>query len=148
MPAFPRPQGHHTLTPACIVHHAAKVIAFLEEAFGGKVVDRYEGPGGSVMHAEVMVSGSALMLGEPQPGTEAMPIAISFYVDDGDAVDTVYARALAAGATTVSAPANQFYGYRAGTVKDAGGNRWTICAVIEQLTLEETHRRMAEMMKG
>ena len=148
MPVFPRPEGHHTLTPACIVHNAAKVIAFLENAFGGKVVDRYEGPGGSVMHAEVMVSGSVLMLGEPQPGSEAMPIAISYYVDDADAVDTAYTRALAAGATMVSAPENQFYGYRAGTVKDAGGNRWTICAVIEQLTQAQTHQRMAEMRMG
>jgi PhnB protein len=148
MPGFPRPEGHHALTPACLVHDAAKVIAFLEKAFGGRVVDRYEGPDGAVMHAEVMIGGSVLMIGEPSPDTGPMPIAISHYVDDADAVDAVYARALAAGATAVSAPATQFYGYRAGTVKDAGGNRWTICAVVEQLSQEEMHRRMAELMKG
>jgi PhnB protein len=137
-----RPEGHHTVTPSFCVEHAAKVIGFLEQAFGGVVVDRYEGPNNSVMHAEVKLGDSVIMLGEPMQGMPAMPAMLSYYVDDGDQVDTVYKKALAAGATSEAEPKNQFYGYRSATVRDVGGNRWTICAVVEQLTKEEMHARM------
>lgn len=124
---LPRPAGHHS-----------------QQAFGGEVVDRYDGPNGVVFHAEVRIGDSIVMLGEAQD-SGAMPASISIYVETGAGVDAAYQRALAAGATSVSEPANQFYGYRSACVRDSGGNRWTICAVIEELTRAEIDRRMAAM---
>jgi PhnB protein len=114
MAKLPRPEGHHSITPGFIVPGAAAVIAFLEQAFGAKVVDRYDGPGGTVAHAEIMIDGS-----------------VSYYVEDAAAVDATYRRALDAGGTSVAEPKDQFYGYRSASVKDSGGNKWTICAVVE-----------------
>lgn len=146
MAGFPRPAGHHTLTPGFAVNHAGKVLEFLQKAFGGKVVDRYEAPGGMLAHVEVMIGDSVVMFGDAHPGMDPMPASLSYYVDDGAAVDATYQRALAHGATSEAEPKDQFYGYRSATVKDAGGNRWTICAVIEQVSPEEMQRRIAALM--
>ncbi len=148
MAMLPRPEGHHTITPGFVVPNAAQVIAFMENAFGGKVVERYDMPGDKVGHAEVLIGDCVVMLGDAMPGYDPMPASLSYYVDDGAAVDATYQRALAAGATSVSAPKDQFYGYRSATVKDSGGNKWSICAVVEQVSKEEIERRMASMSKG
>ena len=142
---FPRPQGHHTITPGVTVEHAPKVIELIERAFGGKVLERYDGPNGMVFHAELLLGDSVVMLGSGQPGYPPMPASLSFYVDTGEQVDATYRRALDAGAKSITEPKNQFYGYRSACVQDAGGNKWTICAVVEQLTKEEVERRMQEM---
>lgn len=144
---LPRPEGHHSITPSMIIAGAAKIITFIEEAFGGKVVERYDGPNGEVFHAEVKVGDSVIMMGEPQGQWGPMPAALSYYVATGDEVDATYKRALAAGAQSMTAPQNQFYGYRSASVVDAGGNKWTICAVIEQLTKEQIAARMKDLPK-
>ena len=142
---FPRPSGHHSVTPGFAVPHAGKVIEFLERAFGAKVVERYEGPGGTVAHAEVRVGDSVVMLGEAGEHQPAMPASMSYYVDTGEEVDRTYRRAVEAGGKSLMEPKNQFYGYRSATVQDAGGNKWTICAIVEEVSKEEMERRMKDL---
>lgn len=144
---LPRPAGHHSITPGFSVPNAAKVIEFLERAFNARLLEKYEAPGGVVAHAEVLIGDSVVMLGEamPKQGHDAMPASLSFYVASGDEVDATYKRALAHGAKSLMEPANQFYGYRSATIQDVGGNKWTICAVVETLTKAEIEARMKNM---
>lgn len=129
---FPRPAGHHVITPMAMVPGAARVIDFLERALGSTLMTKVESPDGHLVHAEVMVGDSVLMLGDPLPGTPAMPAALFVYVDDAAGVDEAYGRALAAGARSTRGPEDENWGYRTAMVTDVGGNQWTIAAIIEE----------------
>jgi PhnB protein len=115
-------QDYHTVTPYLVVHDVARLIEFLTTAFGAVERLRLPRPDGSVMHAEVSIGDSVVMMGEPMPGMEPMPGAIFLRVADADAA---YRAALAAGATSVSEPKDQPHaGERYGGVKDPCGNMW------------------------
>ena len=137
----PVPPGYTTVTPYLCVSDAAKLIDFLTQAFDAKLIFKMDGPGGKIMHAEMTIGDSRIMLGQPAPGQETHAM-IHLYLPDADGF---YARAIAAGATSVREPADQFYGDRSAGVRDQFGNQWFIATHIEDVTPEEMDRRMAKM---
>ena len=124
-PSF-QPEGQQTLTPYLIVQDAPAMIEFLKQAFGAEEKFRGVGPAGG-LHADLRIGDSRLMLGGGAPGLswhgENRPTALHIYVKD---TDTVYQRALDAGAVSIAAPVDQQYGERSGGVKDQFGNFWYI----------------------
>jgi PhnB protein len=140
----PIPEGYHTLTPHLIVQGASKLLDFMKEAFDAKEKYSLPGPGGVIMHAEVKIGDSTVMIGEATGEWKAMPASLALYTDNADAV---YRRALEAGATSIREPANQFYGDRSGGVKDPAGNHWWIATHIEDVPPEELKKRAEEWMK-
>jgi PhnB protein len=140
----PVPDGYHTVTPFLNVKGVVKLIDFLKAALGAEEVMRMPGPGGAVVHAEVSIGNSRMMLGEVM-GPEQQPSSSYFYVYVND-VDGLHKRAVSAGATVVSQPADQFWGDRMGTVRDPFGNLWSIATHKEDPTPEEMAKRMAKAM--
>jgi PhnB protein len=117
-------KGFRTLTPYLLVPGAAKLINFFKEAFGAEEIFRVPRPGGNrIMHAEVRIAGSMVELADATAEFKPRASTNILYVSD---VDAVFERALDAGATSLSAPMDQPYGDRQGTVKDPGGNSWHI----------------------
>lgn len=110
---------------------AEPVISFLKRAFGAREIAKHASPDGVVHHAEIRVGSSVVEMGEAHGKYPAMPTMFYLYVPDCDAV---YRRALAAGATAISEPADQPYGDRSGGVKDACGNQWYIATHIKDVS--------------
>jgi PhnB protein len=140
----PIPTGYHTITPYLTVKGADKLIDFLKQAFGAKEKFRMPGPDGRVMHAELEIGDSRLMLGDGRDQYPTQTAQLYLYVDD---CDRYYKQALAAGATSHSEPATQFYGDRHGAVKDSWGNIWWTATHVEDVSQEEMERRMKAMKK-
>jgi len=138
------PEGYHSVTPFVNVKGVAQFLEFLKKAFGAEEVMRMPGPDGMVMHAEVNIGDSRLMLSEPMQ-SPVMTGSFYLYVSDADAI---FKRAIAAGATAVSQPSDQFWGDRMGTVTDKFGNTWSIATHREDITPEEMENRIAKMSKG
>ena len=144
MAAKPIPDGYHSVTPYLIVPGAAKLIDFLKQAFDAKEIDRTTRPDGTIMHAQVKIGDSIVMMGEPMGEFTPMPGSIYLYVNDTDAV---YKRALQAGATSMREPADQFYGDRNAGVKDPFGNQWWIATHKEDVSPDELAKRAEAFMK-
>jgi uncharacterized glyoxalase superfamily protein PhnB len=139
----PIPDGFHAITPYLVVEDAGKLADFLIAAFGAKEQHRTAAPDGTVMHADLMIADSHVMLGGA-PGQKPVPCMLYLYVTDTDAV---YARAVAAGAVSVMAPVNQFYGDRNAMVKDPGGNSWCIATHVEDVSPADLERLGQEAFK-
>jgi PhnB protein len=144
------PDGYHSITPYLMMDGAAGAIAFYKEAFGATELFRMADDKGRVGHAEIRIGDSVVMLADTQPGATCSgprslggsTVALMIYLEN---VDTVFARALKAGAKSLRALANQFYGDRSGTLEDPYGHVWTIATHVEDVPAEEIERRVAAL---
>jgi PhnB protein len=150
----PVPEGFHTVTPHLIFDNSAEAIEWYKNALGAHEKSRALGPDGKVMHAEVQIGNSLIMLNDAMGGGRSArtlggsPISLWVYVQDCDAV---FNRAVAAGAQVPPGPmgqlADQFWGDRTGMFTDPFGFQWTIATRKEDLSPEEMDRRAEEFFK-
>jgi PhnB protein len=146
----PIPEGYHAVTPYLCIREAEKALDFYARAFGAKEKVRMPGPDGKVMHAEILIGDSMVMLGEENPQQNAKsplafggtPVSIMLYVPD---VDAVFKKATTAGAKADAPPADMFWGDRYGKLTDPFGHSWGIATHVEDVTPEEMKKRMAAM---
>jgi uncharacterized glyoxalase superfamily protein PhnB len=133
------------VTPYLVVEGAAQLIDFMKQAFGATAEEFMTNADGTIMHAEARIGDSVIMLGDAM-GDEhpPLPSMIYLYVEDADAT---YQRALQAGATPTMEIADQFWGDRAGGVKDPTGVHWWIATHKEDVPPEEMAKRAEEFMK-
>jgi PhnB protein len=145
------PEHLHTVTPRLVVRNGAAAIDFYRDAFGAiELGERFTGPNGELIHAEVRIGDSVVMVseegedGEPAraPGSLGGVVSaiMATYWED---VDAVWAQAVAAGAEVVYPLADQFYGDRGGRLRDPFGQQWMVSQRIERVSGEEMERRAA-----
>jgi len=149
----PIPEGYRTLTPSLRIRGAARAMEFYKQAFGAEEVCRMAGPDGqSIMHAELKIGDSMVMLCDEMPQWGALgpaslngtSVGIHVYTPD---VDAAVRRAEAAGATVIMPPADMFWGDRFAKLKDPFGHEWSIATHKEDLTPEQMAPRMEAAMK-
>jgi uncharacterized glyoxalase superfamily protein PhnB len=145
-----KPEGYTTLTPFLVCSPAAEAIAFYTDVFGAELVSRMDGPGGTVMHAELGFAEGRLQLADPQE-----PYGLAAPARDGDTVsgstciyvpdvDAVFARAVERGATVREKPDTFVTGDRFASIYDPFGHRWAVMTKVEDVSPEEAERRLAE----
>jgi uncharacterized glyoxalase superfamily protein PhnB len=137
-----QPKGFHTITPYLVVSDVRGVMSFMKAAFNAEQIECMEMPDGTVAHAEMKVGDSIVMIGAQRPGKPVWNAMLYLYVPDADATNK---QALAAGATNVQEPADQFYGDRSGGVADTFGNQWWMATHKETVSPEELAKRMQAM---
>jgi PhnB protein len=146
----PIPDGMHTVTPHLVCAGAADAIEFYKKAFNAVEEARLPGPRGRIMHAQVRIEGSAVMLVDEMPEWGALgpkslkgsPVTIHLYVAD---VDAFVARAVAAGAKITMPVADQFWGDRYGKLEDPFGHHWSVGTHIRDVSMEEARQAMKQM---
>lgn len=144
MSVDPTPEEFRGVTPQLVVADAESAIGFYARAFGADVFHKAHSPDGRIWHVELLIGGGRMLLVEAYPETgldvPAGPssVMLHMYVSD---VDTAYARALQAGATSVMEPWNSFWGDRYCQVADPSGHRWALATRIEDLSVDETQDR-------
>lgn len=150
----PIPDGFHSVTPYISVKEAAKAIEFYKKAFGAQVKERLDGQQGRVMHAEITIGDSVIMLADEfpeMPGACLSPASLKgttfllhLYVED---VDVAFKKAIDAGCVVEKPVEDQFYGDRSGGVRDPFGHRWFLSTHKEDLTREQIKQRFQELFK-
>jgi uncharacterized glyoxalase superfamily protein PhnB len=150
-PVKPVREGFHTITPHLIVKGAAAAIDFYKKAFGAKEHSRSPGPGGKLMHADIQIGDSRIMMADEFPEFGAIapsgpsPVTIHVYVPD---VDATFKQAVDAGATVAMPVGDMPWGDRYGKLVDPFGHSWSVATHKEDVSIEEVERRMAAGMAG
>jgi PhnB protein len=124
-------------------------MEFYVKAFGAEEVMRLQSPDGRIGHAEIRIGDSHVMLADEHPemdflGPESRggtTVSLMIYVDDAD---TVFARAIEAGARELKPLCDQFYGDRSGTIVDPWGHIWTVASRIENVSTKDIEQRFQE----
>ena len=127
MTTFYKPNEYTSVAPYLIVDGASRTIEFLKQAFDAKQLRHFADPSGKIMHAEVRIDDTVLMIADSAEGWPSIPAHVHIYVPD---VDATYQRALEAGAISVQAPAKKDDADKRGGVKDAGGTTWWIATQV------------------
>jgi PhnB protein len=150
----PVPQGFHTVTPQLTLDNAAQAIDWYKKALGAEEHSRAVGPDGKIMHAELKIGNSLIMLNDAMMGGKGpkalggSPASLWIYVED---CDKLFNRAVSAGGKVADGPmgplGDQFWGDRTGTFTDPHGYRWTIATRKEDLTPQEIEQRQTAFMK-
>jgi PhnB protein len=140
------PEGYHTVTPGLAVERCAEAIELYKKALGAEERSRMVGPGGKIMHAEIKIGDSILMLNDPMPEMGAGPSKSSFYLYVTDC-DAWYKRAVAAGFKSIMEPSDMFWGDRYGGTEDPWGNKWGFSTHKEEVAPADMEKRQAEWMK-
>lgn len=144
------PAGMHTVTPHLVCAGVSEAISFYTKAFSAIETARLPGPDGKIMHAQIRIGDSTVMLMDEMPDCGAIgpkmlkgtPVTIHLYVEDADAV---FGRAVAAGASVKYALEDTFWGDRYGVVEDPFGHHWSIATHIRDVSPEEMKQAMQSM---
>ena len=152
-PVQPIPDGYPRVSPYLCVNGANAALDFYRSVFGATERMRMPAPDGKIGHAELQIGDSVIMLSDeyPEMGIRSpraiggSPVTISVYVED---VDAVFNRAVAAGATSLRAVENQFYGDRSGQFEDPFGHRWSVATHVEDVSPDEMAKRAASAMNA
>lgn len=149
------PDGYGTVTPHLVQADSVKAIEFYKKAFGAEEIYKMPGPGGAIMHAEIKIGNSIVMMADANPHMDptaqppsqakAHTAGLMLYVENTDAT---FKRAVDAGCKVVMQPEDMFWGDRFGSVEDPWGHRWSIATHIRDASPEEIQQAMAEMAKG
>ena len=145
----PVPEGYHTAAPYLTVSNATAALDFYKRAFGAKELFRLPGPGGKLVHSEMMIGDSHVMLADESasgltrsPGSlNGTTASVFLYVDD---IDSVFQQAVRAGAKDNMAPQDMFWGDRFARLTDPFGHHWMLASHIEDVTPEEMAKRAAK----
>lgn len=148
----PIPKGYSTITPGVAITGADAFIKFCKKAFGAKEILRMPGMvKGSVMHAEIEIGTSRVMVGDEMPGMNksastlgGSPVTFHVYVEN---VDAAFAKAVKSGCTAQMPPTDMFWGDRFSKLQDPFGNNWALATHIEDVTPQEMKKRGTKFMK-
>jgi PhnB protein len=151
MSVQPIPKGYHTITPHMTVRDAARAIEFYKQAFGAKDKGAMKDANGKIMHAEIVIGDSTIMLADEFPEFGALSpqttggagMGLHIYLED---VDSAFDRAVKAGATVEMPVADMFWGDRYGKLRDPFGHKWSIGTHKADLSAEEMKKGMDEAM--